>query len=294
MPTYAQLQAESWWGREIVTPEIDWFGDELCRRTGRPRAAFGSKGDNHHLAGAHRSQEWILKSRYCTNRGYTIQSGLTATQARHIAGIDFTPGSAAEMVAQCKRIYAAMRAGRLEEVREFYGNVDGDQVVDGWDNVRNRKASSDSSHLWHWHLSIDRRHCADRALMERILAIVLGDTVEDDDMALSAEGKQAVREAWTEGAYDAFHAMLTGKDYNGTEAKTALALRAKMGDVLVPIVREAVAPLEKRLAALEARPPVQAAPVDAAAVAAALAANTTFLAALAKAVNDDAAARMKS
>ncbi|MEO3742485.1 hypothetical protein [Plantactinospora sp. B5E13] len=67
MPTYAQLQAETWWGRELTTPELAWLGAELCRRTGRPRGAFGTKGDNNHLRGAHRSQEWILKSRYATS-----------------------------------------------------------------------------------------------------------------------------------------------------------------------------------------------------------------------------------
>ncbi|MFC6017807.1 hypothetical protein ACFP2T_16520 [Plantactinospora solaniradicis] len=200
MPSYSQLQAESWWGREITTAEIDWLGDELCRRTRRPRAAFGVKGDNKHLRGAHRSQEWIQRSRYATSRTYTVQAGLTATQQRHIAGVDFTPGSDSRMIAQCKRIYAAVHAGRLEEVREFYGNVDGNKVVDGWDNVRNRIASSDSSHLWHWHLTIDRRRCADRALMERILAIALG---EDDDMPLTTEDLDNVG--------DAVHNQVIGK-----------------------------------------------------------------------------------
>jgi hypothetical protein len=178
MATLAQLQAEPWWGREIVTAELDWLGDELCRRTGRPRDAAGTKGNAAHLRGAHRSQEWLKNSQFCTNRIYTTQGGLTATQARHVAGFDFTPGSAEQMIAQCRRIYAAVRAGRLEEVREFYGNVDGDQRVDGWDNVDNEPASSDSSHLWHWHLSIDRRHCANKALMERILAVALN--LEED------------------------------------------------------------------------------------------------------------------
>jgi hypothetical protein len=182
MPTLARLRSEPWWDREVVTAELDWLGDELCRRTGRPRFAFGTKGDEAHLRGAHRSQEWLERSRYCTNRTYTRQSGLTAAQLRHVAGIDFTPGSDVQMVAQCKRLDSALRAGRLEEVREFYGNVNGDRVVDGWDNIRNRAATSDSSHLWHWHLTLDRRRCADRALMERILRIVLGDEGEDDDM----------------------------------------------------------------------------------------------------------------
>ena len=178
MPSLAQLTAEQWWSREIVTPELDWLGDEICRRTGRPRVAAGSKGDEHHLRGAHRSQEWILNSRYCTNRSYTVQSGLTATQTRHIAGFDFSPGSTAAMRAQTQRLIDAMRAGRLDEVREVYGTVDG-KTVTGWNNQENRYATSDSSHLWHWHISIDRRRLTDRALMERILAIALGEDVDD-------------------------------------------------------------------------------------------------------------------
>jgi hypothetical protein len=179
MVTYAQLQAEPWWGREIVTPEVQWMGAELCRRTSRPADAAGNKGNNVHLRGAHRSQEWILRSAYCTSRTYTVQSGLTAEQARHVAGFDFTPGDVEAMIAQSRRLMAAVKAGVLEEVREVYCNVDGDQVVDGWDNVRDRAATSDSSHLWHWHLTLDRRRCADRSLMERIVAIALG---SEDDM----------------------------------------------------------------------------------------------------------------
>lgn len=184
MATQQQFQADPWIRREVVTPEMDWLGDEMCRRTGRPRTAAGTVGDRAHLRGSHRSQEFIQKSPLCTSGTYTVQSGLTAEQLRHIAGFDFTPGTVEEMVAQCRRILAAMKAGRLNEVREFYGNVDGDQVVDGWDNVLDRAASSDSSHLWHWHLGIDRRHCADRNLMARIVAIALGDdTTEDDDVS---------------------------------------------------------------------------------------------------------------
>ncbi|HEY0697230.1 MAG TPA: hypothetical protein VGD43_05415 [Micromonospora sp.] len=185
MVTYAQLQAEPYWSRETTTAEMDWLGDELCRRTGRPRTAVGIKGDNRHLRGSHRSQEWILNSRYCTDRTYTVQPGLTAVQQRHLAGFDFTPGAWGSpqnrslMAAQTGRLLAAMKAGRLDEVRELYGTVDG-RTVTGWNNVQNRPATADDSHLDHWHLGIDRRHCADRSLMARILAIALG--LEDDDM----------------------------------------------------------------------------------------------------------------
>ncbi|MFK3980470.1 hypothetical protein ACI2K4_08835 [Micromonospora sp. NPDC050397] len=200
MATQAAFNADPWVRREIVTVELDWLGDELCRRTGRPRAAAGTKGDYLHLRGAHRSQEFIEKSPLATSRTYTKQTGLTADQLRHIAGFDFTPGSTESMIAQSKRLLTAMRAGQLEEVREIYCNVDGDKVVDGWDNVRNVAATSDSSHLWHWHLSLDRRHCADRGLMRRILAIALGDTntttpIEEDDMMTPAQDG-ALSVAW--------------------------------------------------------------------------------------------------
>lgn len=190
MATLAQLQAEAWWGREVVTPELDWLGDELCRRTGRPRDAAGTKGNVAHLRGAHRSQEWILKSRYCTSRTYTVQGGLTAEQLTHVAGFDFMPGSAAQMIAMCKRLDAALRAGGLEEIREFYGNTNGDQVVDGWDNLANRAATSDDSHLWHTHLSFDRRQLRNRSLMERVVAVMLGDDhEEEEDMSFFDESR---------------------------------------------------------------------------------------------------------
>jgi hypothetical protein len=166
----------------------------MCRRTGQPRTAAGTKGNERHLRGSHRSQEWILNSRYCTDERYTVQSGLTAAQARHIAGFDFTPGAwgTAEnrrrMVEQSKRIIAAMKAGELDELREFYGTTDG-RTVTGWNNIENRPASSDSSHLDHWHAGIDRRHCANKQLMERIVRIALG--VEENTMAALTDAEQA-------------------------------------------------------------------------------------------------------
>lgn len=187
MPTLTQLRSEPWWNREIVTDEARWFQHELCRRTGRPLDAFGCKGNTAHLNGGHRSQEWILHSRYCTSRTYTVQSGLTAEQARYNSAIDFTPGSTRAMIEQCNRIYAAMRAGQLEEVREFYGNINGDKIVDGFNNVANRPASADSSHLWHWHIGIDRRLMGSLPTMEKILAVVLGDRPEPTPPATAEE-----------------------------------------------------------------------------------------------------------
>lgn len=196
MASDAEIQAESWWHREIVTAELDWLGDELCRRTGRPRTAAGTKGNEAHLRGAHRSQEWILNSDFATSRQYTVQAGLTALQARHVAGFDFTPGewgtarNRALMVEQTKRLLAAMKAGRLDGVRELFGTTDGRSVT-GWNNVENRVVTADDSHLDHFHLSIDRRRCADKALMERLVAVVLGEEGDEDMNDLQDKRLQA-------------------------------------------------------------------------------------------------------
>jgi hypothetical protein len=193
MVTYAQLETEPEWHREIVTPELDWLGDTLCSRLGRPRGAAGARGDNEHLSGSHRSQEWILRSRYATSRTYTVQAGLAGDAVRHIAGFDMVPGpwgSATNnqlMISHTSRLYSAMRAGRLPEVRELYGTLDGRTVT----GLRGgQPASSDLSHLEHWHLSLDRRQCANRSLMERIVAVVFDE--EGEDMPTAGEIAEAV------------------------------------------------------------------------------------------------------
>lgn len=176
MATYAQLQSESWWGREIQTPELAWFGDQLCAALGVGRDHFGTKGDNAHLNGGHRSQEWLKNSRYCTNRTYTTVTGLSAEQARHIAAFDITPKTRDQMLAISRNLDKVTRAGQLEEVVEWYGNTNNDQRVDGWNNIKNAVASSDSSHLWHLHGTFDRRVLRDRSVMQRTLNALLSGT----------------------------------------------------------------------------------------------------------------------
>jgi hypothetical protein len=167
------LQVERWWGREIVTPEMVDFGHRLCQALGVPRSHFGSRGDNRHLNGGHRSQEWILNSRWCTSRSYTIEGGLTGEQLRHVAAFDITPASKEQMLTICGNLDRVVRQGRLEELVEWFGNVDGDRRVDGWNNIRDAVATSDSSHLTHLHGRLGRRYLRDRAVFDRLLDALL-------------------------------------------------------------------------------------------------------------------------
>ena len=123
--TYAELGAEQWWAREIVTDELRWCGGELCRRSGAPATSIGTKGNNCHLNGGHRSQEWISHSAFCTNHSYTVQSGLTAEQLRHIAALDRTPGvwgtpaNRAQAAVETRRLLDAAKAGKLDGITQI-------------------------------------------------------------------------------------------------------------------------------------------------------------------------------
>ncbi|MFI7075648.1 hypothetical protein ACIBM6_35805, partial [Micromonospora sediminicola] len=67
---------------------------------------------------------------------------------------------------------------RLEGWREFYGQADSDSAVEGWDFRYDRAASSDSSHLWHIHLSEDRDKVTSLDNKEALLSVLRGETVE--------------------------------------------------------------------------------------------------------------------
>lgn len=183
MATYDQLNAESWWRAETVTPEMDWLGDQLCSALSVPRANFGCKGDNSsgHMRGGHRSQAWLLNSRYSTSRTYTVEPGLPSAFVNDLPAFDITPKNNAQMLTICRNLDRVVRAGQLEEVVVWYGNLDNTGPVDGYDNIRNIIATSDHSHDWHCHIQVGRRFTRSRAVMERILAALLGQALPSGD-----------------------------------------------------------------------------------------------------------------
>lgn len=182
-PTDAQLRAEPAWRAEVVTDELWSLIDGLCAHFGVTRAATGAKGDRFHLSGGHRSQRWILASVYCTNRTYTVEPGLSPSLVDCLSAFDITLPRE-HMLTISRNADRATRAGELEELVEWYGTVDGERVV-GWNNVKNRVESSDSSHLWHFHGRIRRALLRDMTTMRRILAALTGgDMTPEESTAL--------------------------------------------------------------------------------------------------------------
>ena len=57
---------------------------------------------------------------------------------------------------------------------EFYGQADADSHVEGYNEYREELATSDSSHLWHIHLSFLRSRCGDFWAMWALLTVLMG------------------------------------------------------------------------------------------------------------------------
>lgn len=179
MATLAQLEAEDEWWDEIVTTELDWLGDQLCSWLGISRGNFGAKGDENHLNGGHRSQDWIQNSQYCNNHSYTVQSNLSGEQVFHIGAGDLTPGSWGTtsnrqlVAAHTNALWNAALAGQLPGITQVEGTLNGSTPA-GLNLPSGSTFTPNSSHLDHWHLTFDRRFMRDMSLMQRIYNTVTG------------------------------------------------------------------------------------------------------------------------
>lgn len=156
MPSYEQLEDEQAWQDEQAAPSLNTLADNL--RLFYPGVGVWIRGDNNHMRGYHRSRRWIHESAYCTDHSYSVTrtaGDKSGGDSNWACAMDIALGPA-ELQAMCQRLDKACRAGELEKITEWYGNLGGDNTVDGWDNIANRPASADSSHLTHLHMSFDR------------------------------------------------------------------------------------------------------------------------------------------
>jgi hypothetical protein len=176
MPTYGQLNDEDAWRDEIAAPALQTLGLRLYQRW--PGAQIGVRGDNEHLSGYHRSRRWIKESIYCTNHTYSVSrtpGDRTGGNPNWACAVDLGGIPQTDLHAVCRRLDAAVRAGRLEKITEWYGNFGNDGRVDGYDNISNRLASSDASHLFHLHMSFDRGRANEDH--SDVLAILTGENM---------------------------------------------------------------------------------------------------------------------
>lgn len=85
---------------------------------------------------------------------------------------------------------------RLDGWREIYGQADGDLQVEGWDFRNGVPASSDSSHLWHIHLSESRAYTEDWTNKHKMLSVLRGETIEEWNRSQGIEPAEDFSTYW--------------------------------------------------------------------------------------------------
>jgi hypothetical protein len=132
----------------------------------------GILGDAAHTYGYHRGRNYVSTGDYSV-----IQADDRAGNGEAASALDinFNP---ADMKLVTSRLIAAVnvRDPRLRALRSFFGTVNGSTVT-GKDVRTGAWVSSDSSHLWHVHLSIYRRWADDAAELQNIASVITADAV---------------------------------------------------------------------------------------------------------------------
>lgn len=91
---------------------------------------------------------------------------------------DAQRGHYATINTYCQRLMASSRDAddpRLDGLREWYGQTDTDSHVEGFDCRHLVEVTSDSSHLWHIHLSVDRDKVDNMTVMDAVLSVLRGE-----------------------------------------------------------------------------------------------------------------------
>jgi hypothetical protein len=158
----------------------------------------GVVGDSAHDYGYHRGRNYLPSSDYSVTYPEDREGDGEAA-----CGLDLSWSDAQWQYTVSQRLLNAANDSRMHACREFYGSVDGRNVV-GYDYYEGRPGTSDDTHLWHIHLSILRKYSESDADLDGIAQVITaggsGDTLSDwFDMATTEDLKTAVRAVLNEG-----------------------------------------------------------------------------------------------
>lgn len=134
----------------------------------------GVLGDRAHTYGYHRGRNVLPKSDYSVRISL---DKLGPSGAASALDLKFTASQMKVVTARLRKSALDTSDPRLECVREFYGTLNGRTVfglikndLDGpW-----RSSTSDSSHLWHIHISFFRKFANDYAALRRVVDVMKG------------------------------------------------------------------------------------------------------------------------
>jgi hypothetical protein len=179
MPTYAELALEPQWRDESLAPALAAFNQRMATAFQLNPLLIGSKGDNNHLYGRHRSRRWDMTSRWCTDRSYATTAARDQIgDGNWLRATDIGISGPVHWAA-AHRLDTAVRAGLLPCIAEWFGTFNG-QVVVGW--FEGSPSSSDTSHLTHLHVGIWTGFCDNAQQLTLLGDIITGAGTPGGDM----------------------------------------------------------------------------------------------------------------
>jgi hypothetical protein len=193
-PTWDELSAEKpWFDDEVVSAAMSSCSSRWRAHWKVGPTLIGSKGDENHLRGRHRSRNWTRNSIYCTDRGYgdtdSRDHDAPASFGNYLRAFDIDGMAEAERWAFNHRLDIAVRTGLLPCVAEWFGTFDGVSVV-GW--YQGHASSSDDSHLGHTHIGIWTNFCENQAQLDLLCNIILGELDVDEKTIAAAVWAQKI------------------------------------------------------------------------------------------------------
>lgn len=282
------IEDESYWEAEYVPKPLAEFA-ALSRSTFE--VAVYMKGDTKHRRGRHRSWNWDKYSAYSTNRTYSTTKPKDLTGPRDaIRAVDIMI-SGQVLIDACRGLDEYVRAGKLPQVAEWFGTLDGETVA-GW--FEGKEGTSDTSHLYHLHVGIWTTNVDQEpwyaTLFEAITKYGEGMGLTEEEYAEIVRGRRTNDNAlywWLQGVGTGMVPSDTTNGYDWTKPKVApFPGLAQLG--------QKVDAVDDKIDSLSIPQP---APVDPEVIKAAVREvlyEPEWLAAVANAVNSDFATRLEN
>lgn len=155
---------------EFAPAAIQAVFDKLAAVYPFPLQLGGILGDPAHLGGYHRARAVLPADDYSVRLPRDQGGRPWAASA-----LDITPTDPFHVQLMTHRLVRAVARvdPRVRVLREFYGTLDGETVY-GWDLPSSSRASSDTSHLWHLHLSFHRDVACHRSRLLPLAQVLAG------------------------------------------------------------------------------------------------------------------------
>ena len=143
----------------------------------------GIVGDAAHGYGYHLAPNQLPSSDYSVRLSLDTGSGVNRNYASAL-DISLPASTMKQVTARLKAAALDPNDTAMEYVREFYGTLNGssvyglihDSATGAW-----RQSTSDSSHLWHVHVSIFRKYANDKKALDAVYGVLVGTLPETGD-----------------------------------------------------------------------------------------------------------------